>query len=113
MKDLIRLSQPDIVLIQDTKMEKEVFLQVSRKFWNKEGGLAISSRGASGRIGTLWDTQKFELIETKQSIHWILTKLLHNYSNTQVSLFQEMGQVGCIFGSNENQCHASTGGTSA
>ena len=87
MKDLIRLSQPDIVLIQETKMEKEAFLQVSRKFWNKGGGLAISSRGASGGIGMLWDIKKYELIESKQSLHWILTKLLHKHSNTHVSLF--------------------------
>ena len=55
MKDLIRLSQPDIVLIQETKMEKEAFLQVSRKLSNKGGGLFFGSRGASRGIGTLWD----------------------------------------------------------
>ena len=81
MKDLIKLFQPDIVLIQETKMEKEAFLQVSGKFWNRGGGLAISSRGASGGIGTLWDYQKFELIESKHCLHWILTKLLHKDSN--------------------------------
>ena len=87
MKYLLRLVQPDIVLIHETNMEKEVFLQVSRKFWNKGGGLAVSSRGASGGIGMLWNTQKFELIETNQSTYWILTKLLHKDSNIQVSLF--------------------------
>ena len=35
----------------------------------------------------LWDVKKYELIESKQSLHWILTKLLHKDSNTQVSLF--------------------------
>ena len=57
MKDLIRLSQPDIVLIQEAKMEKEAFLQVSRKLWNKGGGLFVGSRGASRGIGTLWDVR--------------------------------------------------------
>ena len=52
IKDLIRISQPDILPIQKTKMEKEAFLQVSGNFW-KKGGLAVSSRGASGGIGTL------------------------------------------------------------
>ena len=87
MKDMFRLSQPDIVLIHETKMEKEAFLQVSEKLWNKGGCLTVSLRGAFGEIGTLWDVQKFELIESKQSLHWILTKLLHKDSNTQVSLF--------------------------
>ena len=68
-------------------MEKEAFLQVSGKFWKKGGGITVSSRGASEGIGTLWDVQKFELIKSKQSLHQILTKLLHKYSNTQVSLF--------------------------
>ena len=68
-------------------MEKQAFLQVSGNFWKKGGGLAVSSRGASGGIGTLWDDQKFELSETKHCLHWILTKLLHKESNIQVSLF--------------------------
>ena len=53
MKDLIRLSEPDIVLIQEAKLEKETFMRVSGKFWNKGGGLVVSLRGASGGIGTL------------------------------------------------------------
>ena len=81
MKDLIRLSQPDILLIQETKMEKEAFLQVSGNFWKKGGGLPVSSRGASGGIGMLWDDKKVELIESKHCLHWILTKLLHKDSN--------------------------------
>ena len=32
MKDLIKLFQPNILLIQETKMEKEAFLQVSANF---------------------------------------------------------------------------------
>ena len=87
MKDLIILSQPDIVLIHETNMKKEAFIQVSGKLWNKGVGLAVSSRGASGGIGMLWDIKKYELIESKQSLHWILTKLLHKDSNTHISLF--------------------------
>ena len=45
MKDLISLAQPDILLIQETKMEKDAFLQVSAKFWKKGGGTAISKKG--------------------------------------------------------------------
>ena len=87
MRSLIQISQPDLLLIQETKMEKETFLQLSKKNWKKGGGLVVSSRGASGGIGTLWDVHKFDLIESKHCIHWILTKLLHKDSNTLVSLF--------------------------
>ena len=67
MMDLVSLHQPDIFLIQETKMEEAVFLQVSTKFWKKKGKAAISSRGASGGIGTLWDDKKFEAIDIKYS----------------------------------------------
>ena len=68
-------------------MEKEAFLQVSGNFYKKGRGLAVSSKGAYGGIGTLWDDHKFELIESKHFLHWILTKLLHKDSNIQVCLF--------------------------
>ena len=69
MRYLIRISQPDLLLIQETKLEKETFLQLSKKNWKKGGGLAVSSRGGSGGIGALWDDQKFELIESKHYTH--------------------------------------------
>ena len=69
MKDLISLVQPDILLIQETKMEKDAFLQVSAKFWKKGGGTAVSSTGASKGIGTLWDDHKFKVVEIKHSSH--------------------------------------------
>ena len=87
MKYLIRISKPDILLIQETKMQKEAFVQVSGNFWEKGGGLIVKSRGAFGGIGTQWDDHKFDLIESKHFLHWILTKLLHKYSNIQVSPF--------------------------
>ena len=68
-------------------MEKDMFLHVSAKFWKKGGRFVVISRGASGGIGTLRDDQKFELVETKHSPHWILTTLLQKETNNQVSLF--------------------------
>ena len=69
MKYLIRLAQPDISLIQETKMEKDTFLHVSATFRKKGGRTAVNSRGASGGIGTPWDDQKYDLVETKHSPH--------------------------------------------
>ena len=62
MKDLIRLAHPDILLIQETKMEKDTFLQISAKFWKKGERTALNSRDSSGGIGTLWDDQKYDLV---------------------------------------------------
>ena len=87
MMDLVSLHQPDIFLIQETKMEEAAFLQVSTKFWKKQGKAAISSRGASGGIETLWDDKKFEAIDIKYSSNWILTLLRQKDTNTLVRIF--------------------------
>ena len=73
MIDLISLHQPDIFLIQETKMEEAAFLHVSLKFRKKRDKAAISSRGTSGGIGTLWDDKKFEVVNIKYNSCWILT----------------------------------------
>ena len=75
MTDLITIHQPDILLVQETKMEEAAFLHVSQKFWKKGGKAAISSRGASEGIGTLWDDNKYEAVDTKYNLSWILTLL--------------------------------------
>ena len=87
MTDLISLHQPDIFLIQETKMEEAAFLHVSLKFWKTRGKAAISSRGASKGIGTLWDDKKFEAMAIKYNPHWILTLLRQIDTNTLVRIF--------------------------
>ena len=67
MADLVSLHQPDIFMIQETKMEEDAFLHVTPKFWKKTSKAAIISRGASGGIGTLWDDKKFEAVDIKYS----------------------------------------------
>ena len=68
-------------------MEEEALLQVTTKFWKKRGKAAISSRGASGGIGTLWDEKKFEAVDIKYSSCWILTLLRQKDTNTLVRIF--------------------------
>ena len=73
MLDLSSLHQSDVFLIQETKMEEATFLQVSQKIWKNKGKAAISSRGASGGIGTLWKDKEFDVVDIKYNTHWILT----------------------------------------
>ena len=54
MKDLIHISNPNILLIEETKLEEEDFLLTSQKYWKNKEGVARSARGAYGGIGTLW-----------------------------------------------------------
>ena len=50
---LIRTETPDILLVQETKLEDIAFLQASKKLWMKSEARAIPAQGASGGIDTL------------------------------------------------------------
>ena len=69
MRSLIRIETPDILLIRETKMEDKYFLQISKKFWNKGGGLVVSARGASGGLGSLWNIIKYSLVTETLNSH--------------------------------------------
>jgi hypothetical protein len=71
------MSNPEILLIQETNMEEHDFLHTSKSFWRKGQGITVSARGASGGLGTFWDTSKYELISSKICMHWVFTSLLH------------------------------------
>ena len=53
IKDLIRLVRPEVLLIQETKLEEDALLRASDVFWKKGPGRAVSARGASGGLATL------------------------------------------------------------
>ena len=63
MKDLVRIHKPEILLVQETKMEENATLQVGKKFWKKGLGIGNNSRGASGGIATFWDSTLYDLEE--------------------------------------------------
>ena len=63
IRDLVRATMPDVLLIQETKMEEEALLRASNSFWKKGPGRAVSARGASGALATFWDSAKLDLIE--------------------------------------------------
>eukprot|EP00253_Pinus_taeda_P001787 PITA_01787 len=87
LKDIVRMHSPEILLIQETKMEENFLLNTSKSFWRKGIGCAVSARGASGGIATFWDSNIYDLLQKENSTHWIFTKLLHKDSGHQVSLF--------------------------
>jgi ribonuclease HI/exonuclease III len=87
VRSLIRIETPDILLIQETKMEGKDFLQVSKKFWKKGGGLAVSARGASGGLGSLWNNSKYSLITQILNDHWLYLKLQLLDTKEVISLF--------------------------
>ena len=87
MRDLVRINKPEILLVQETKMEDDSALHAGKAFWKKSSGEAVSSKGASGGLVTFWDSSIFELLVVHSTMHWIYTKLTHKASGHQVSLF--------------------------
>ena len=69
LRSLIRSESPDLLLIQETKMEDCAFLQIGKKLWKKIEGQAVSARGASGGLGTIWDANKFIKIKELKNTH--------------------------------------------
>lgn len=86
LKDIVRMYSPEILLIQETKLE-DLLLQASKVFWHKGQGRAVSARGTSEGIASFWDNSKYDLIHEERCPHWLLTKLLHKESGHQVSMF--------------------------
>ena len=77
IRSLIRFESPDILLIQETKMEENIFLHIDKKLWKKSEGQAVSARGASGGLGTIWNANKFSRIKEVTNTHWLFSKLQH------------------------------------
>ena len=56
-------------------MEGNEFLQTSKIFWNGSKGQAVSARGASGGLGSLWNPLKYRLVTEIHNTHWMFLKL--------------------------------------
>ena len=63
VRDLVRVMMPEVMLIQETKIEEDALLRASNSFWKKGPARDVSARGASGGLATFWDSAKLELIE--------------------------------------------------
>ena len=87
IRDLVRAKMPEVLLIQEMKMEEEALLRASNSFWKKCPGRAVSARGASGGLATFWDSSKLDLVEENGTTHWLFTKMLHTDSGHSVSIF--------------------------
>eukprot|EP00253_Pinus_taeda_P035614 PITA_35614 len=87
VKDLLKVEPTDILMLQETKIEGQSLLDTSRLKWNKNSGKAVSARGTSGGLATLWSDSTFQLNKYHETQHWIYTKLMHKVSKLNVSLF--------------------------
>jgi exonuclease III len=86
VKDLLKAAPSDILMLQETKIEGQALLEISRKKWNKSSGKAVSARGTSGGLATLWTEDLFLLNKYYETQHWIYTELQHKASKFSISL---------------------------
>ena len=87
VKDLLKAEPTDILMLQETKIEGHSLLDTSRLKWNKNTGKAVSARGTSGGLATLWLDSTFQLNKYHETQHRIYTELTHKVSKLNVSLF--------------------------
>jgi exonuclease III len=75
MRKPIRIEKPQILLIQETKLQGDEALREMKQIWNPSSGVTLSARGTSGAICTIWNTQIFKEEQRVDSKHWTLVKL--------------------------------------
>ena len=87
IKDLLKIETPEILILQETKIEGDSLLHISSNKWKKNAGKAISARGSSRGLPTLWADEEFTLEISFDTQHWIYTELHHKTSKLILSLF--------------------------
>ena len=87
VKDLMRMVSLEILLLQVTKIKEEALLLLSKTKWKLNAGKAVSARGTSGGLATLWCDENFQLKRWFVTQHWIFIDLYHISSNISLALF--------------------------
>ena len=59
VKDLIKLAPSEILFLQETKIEEEALLLLSKNKWSLNARKVVSARGTCGGLTTLWCDEKF------------------------------------------------------
>ena len=61
VNDLIRMASPDVLMLQETKIDEDSILSISSKRWKTNVGKVVSARGIAGGITTLWKENVFSM----------------------------------------------------
>lgn len=64
VQDLLKMEAFDLLLMQETKIEEKLILKIGKEKWKKDAGIAVSARGASGGLATLWAEKDFEILNS-------------------------------------------------
>ena len=63
----MKLVSFEILLLQETKIEEEALILLTKTKWKLNVDKVVSARGSSGGLATLWSEEKFQLK------HWFAT----------------------------------------
>ena len=69
VKYLLRMESIEILLLQETKIDKDTLLILSKTKWNLINGIVVSARGTCGALATIWSMDKFTLLSSFASQH--------------------------------------------
>eukprot|EP00253_Pinus_taeda_P025214 PITA_25214 len=83
----MKIEPSDILLLQETKIDGQALKDISKSKWKKNEGIAVSSRGTSGGVATLWSKDLFHLSNYHETQHWIFMELKHLESKLTIALF--------------------------
>ena len=87
VKDLMKIETPEILMLQETKIEGEALLELSKTTWKTKARIAVSTRGNSGGLATVWMEDLFQLENSIETQYWIYTELRHKASKLIIALF--------------------------
>ena len=71
VKDLMRMDPPDSLFLQETKIEEESLLLLSKTKWKLNSRKVVSARGSFGVLATLWCEENFHLKSWFFTQNWI------------------------------------------
>ena len=69
VKDILKIETPDILMLQETKIEGETLLDLSRIKWKPNSGKVVSARGSSGGLAMVWSKEMFQLVSSFETWH--------------------------------------------
>jgi exonuclease III len=87
VKNLLKTESPEILMLQETKIEGDSLLDLTKVKWKTKSGKAVSARGTCGGLATLWEEDKFHLENSFETQHWIYTELRYLTSKITTTLF--------------------------
>ena len=69
VKDLLKIENIDILMLQGTQIEGESLLDLSHSKWKLNSGKVVSARGSYGGLATVWSKDMFELVSSFEAQH--------------------------------------------